>query len=123
TSAVLAAELDLQFFEPAAIRRFSEIEKFPAVTRDIAMIVPAETPHAQIARIISSANEPLLTRCDVFDFFIDPDGEKVPAGKKSLAYSLTYRAKNRTLTVDEVNAVHTRLKERLKAELDVVFRE
>lgn len=123
SSVILAAELDLHFSERNTVRRFSEIEKFPAVTRDIAMIVPIATAHEQIAGVISEANEPLLSRCDVFDFFIDPEGDKVSAGKKSLAYSLTYRSKDRTLTVDEVNAVHTRLKERLKAELDVVFRE
>lgn len=123
SSVVLAAELDLHFAERSKVRRFSDLEKFPAVTRDIAMIVPITTSHEQIAGVISKANEPLLTRCDLFDFFIDPKGDKVPAGKKSLAYSLTYRAKDRTLKVDEVNAVHTRLKERLKSELDVILRE
>ena len=45
------------------------------------------------------------------------------AGRKSLAYSLTYRDKNRTLTHDEVNAAHDRIRERLKSELGVELRE
>jgi phenylalanyl-tRNA synthetase beta chain len=59
----------------------------------------------------------------LFDLFSDPAGSRVPAGQKSLAYSLTYRSAERTLTADEVNAAHARLKERLKAALSVSFRE
>ena len=51
------------------------------------------------------------------------DGARVPADKKSLAYSLTYRASDRTLTAEEVNAAHARLKERLTGQLGVTLRE
>ncbi|MBV8215782.1 MAG: hypothetical protein JOZ08_21405, partial [Verrucomicrobia bacterium] len=54
---------------------------------------------------------------------IDPTGQKIPADKKSLACSLTYRASDRTLTQDEVNEVHQRLKKRLVDELAVNLRE
>jgi phenylalanyl-tRNA synthetase beta chain len=59
----------------------------------------------------------------LFDVFSDPDGIKVAAGKKSLAYSLTYRSAEKTLIADEVNAAHAGLKERLKTALNVSFRE
>ena len=49
--------------------------------------------------------------------------ENIGAGRKSLAYSLTYLDKNRTLTSDEVSAAHDRIRERLKSELGVELRE
>ena len=73
--------------------------------------------------VLASAREPLLSDVELFDVFTDPRGEKIPADKKSMAYSLTYRAPDRTLTADEVNAAHARLKERVKGELGVVLRE
>jgi len=50
-------------------------------------------------------------------------GARIPADKKSVAYSLTYRSAERTLTADEVNAAHARLKDRLKSALSVTLRE
>ncbi len=82
---------------------------------------PSRTPASR--KFCASANEPLLADIQLFDLFSDPDGIRVPAGQKSLAYSLTYRSAERTLTADEVNAAHARLKERLKAALSVSFRE
>ena len=52
---------------------------------------------------------------ELFDVFTDDTGEKIAAGKKSLAYSLTYRAEDRTLRSDEVSAAHARLKTALQA--------
>jgi phenylalanyl-tRNA synthetase beta chain len=121
---VLVAEIDLSTFaaEPPR-KRFHKIGKFPAITRDIAMLAPKRVEHGHILEVLHAANEPLLARAELFDLFTDPTGEKIPADQKSLAYSLTYRSAERTLTADEVNAAHARLKERLKAELNVVFRE
>ena len=58
-----------------------------------------------------------------FDLFMDPTGAKLPADKKSVAYSLTYRAEDRTLTNEEVNAAHARVKQKLTDALAVQFRE
>ncbi len=124
-TAVLVAEIDLSAFPAEAVARnkFIEIDKYPAVARDIAMIVPAEVQHGQVADLLRKANEPLLVNVELFDVFTDPTGKKVASDQKSVAYSLTYRAKDRTLTAEEVNAAHARLKERLKTELNVSFRE
>ncbi len=102
---------------------YREIPRFPAVTRDIALLAPETITHERITTILRVANEPLLAGVELFDLFTDPSGEKIAIGKKSLAYSLTYRAAEKTLTADEVNAAHNRLKERLKSELGVQFRE
>lgn len=104
-------------------KKYSEIPKFPAVTRDIALILPQEVQHAKVMTVIQSAREPLLADVALFDVFTDDSGEKVPKGQKSLAYSLTFRSNERTLTAEEVNAAHARLKDCLRAELNVTFRE
>ncbi|MDD5349275.1 MAG: phenylalanine--tRNA ligase subunit beta [Chthoniobacteraceae bacterium] len=124
TGPVLVAEINLDAFDPApASGRFGGLPKFPAVTRDIAMIVPVAVPHAQIEAVLRSANESLLAGIELFDVFTDPKGEKIPADQKSVAYALTYRCAERTLTAEEVAQAHQRLKERLKAELAVSLRE
>ena len=121
---VAVFELDLASCALRAIpAHIVPIPRFPAVTRDIAIIVDAAATHTRIEEIFRDAKEPLLADIALFDLFSDPDGIRVPAGQKSIAYSLTYRSPERTLIADEVNAAHARLKERLKAALNVSFRE
>jgi phenylalanyl-tRNA synthetase beta chain len=104
-------------------KAFREIERFPAVTRDIAMIVPEKLTHAEILRTIGEPREPLLESVELFDLFEGQEGTASGASGKSLAYRLTYRDKNRTLTNEEVTAAHARIRERLKRELGVTLRE
>ncbi len=104
-------------------KKFRELEKFPAVRRDIAMIVPEKTTHAEILAVIEGAKEPLLEGVELFDLFSGKQAESFGAARKSLAYSLTYRDKNRTLTNDEVSVIHARIRERLKRELAAELRE
>ena len=122
---VLVAELDADALQVDATRevRFTPLPRFPAVARDIAMLADLALPHAKIAETISAAREPLLIAAAPFDLFVDPNGVKLPADKKSVAYSLTYRAEDRTLTNEEVNAAHTRVKQKLTDVLAVQFRE
>jgi phenylalanyl-tRNA synthetase beta chain len=124
---VLFAEIDLTALAKAestsVAKRYNEIPRFPAVTRDIAMLVPLELAHETITSSLASAKEPLLAGTELFDVFVDPSGAKIPADKKSLAYSLTYRSVERTLTADEVNAAHAKLKQKLVSECGVALRE
>jgi len=121
---VLFAEVDLGALPAAsAAQRYREVPRFPATARDIALLAPLALGHAQVISTLHAAKEPLLAKVELFDVFTDPTGAKVPADMKSLAYSLTYRSAERTLTADEVNAAHAKLKERLKAELAVSLRE
>lgn len=121
---VLVAELDADALRNVDREiRFMALPRFPAVTRDIAMLADRTLPHARIAETISSAREPLLIAAAPFDLFVDPSGVKLPAEKKSVAYTLTYRAEDRTLTNEEVNAAHTRVKQKLTDVLAVQFRE
>jgi phenylalanyl-tRNA synthetase beta chain len=124
---VLFAEIDLTALakaESASVaKRYNEIPRFPAVTRDIAMLAPLELTHEKITSSLTAAKEPLLAGTELFDVFVDPSGAKIPSDKKSLAYSLTYRSAERTLTADEVNAAHAKLKQKLVSECGVALRE
>ncbi len=124
---VLFIEVDLAALwkatAPDSARKYREIARFPSTSRDIAMLVPLTLSHAAISAVLAKAKEPLLAEVELFDVFTDATGAKVPADKKSLAYSLTYRSAERTLTADEVNAAHSRLKKRLTEELAVALRE
>jgi phenylalanyl-tRNA synthetase beta chain len=122
---VLVAEIDLRRVAQAKqhAKPFKEIDRYPEVTRDIAMFVGPQVTHAEVLAAIASANEPLLEKVELFDLFMENDGKKTPDLKKSLAYSLTYRDKNRTLTSEEVSAVHARIRERLRNDVGAELRE
>ena len=87
------------------------------------MIVPEKLTHAEILRGIEEPAEPLLESVQLFDLFTTKEGADPTGSGKSLAYRLTYRAKNRTLTNEEVTAAHAKIRERLKRELGVTLRE
>jgi phenylalanyl-tRNA synthetase beta chain len=122
-SAVVVAEVELPAVASRSLFKLKPLERFPAVTRDIAFVAPRSMHWAEVVATLNSARESLLVDVQVFDLFVDPTGQKIPADKKSLACSLTYRASDRTLTQDEVNEAHQRLKKRLVDELDVTLRE
>ncbi|HEX7518517.1 MAG TPA: phenylalanine--tRNA ligase subunit beta [Chthoniobacterales bacterium] len=122
---VFVAQVDVDSIREFAKHtpRFSEVEKYPAVSRDIAMIVPEKLSHVEIMAAIEGAREPLLTTIELFDLFSGKEAAGLGAGKKSLAYTLTYRDKTRTLTNDEITVVHAKIRERLQRELGVELRE
>jgi phenylalanyl-tRNA synthetase beta chain len=124
THPVLFAELNIDSVAHLGSgQTFREIDKFPAVTRDIAMIVPENLSHEKVLATIVGANEPLLASIELFDVFSGGEGKNFGAEKKSLAYALTYRDKTRTLTNDEITVVHAKIRERLQRELGVELRE
>ncbi len=123
TKPVLVAELSLDMLR--MLRRtptFHEIPKFPQVVRDIAAVCPIGLPYGDIESELWNANEKLLARIEVFDVFTDSSGKILPPDRKSIAISLTFRARERTLESEEVNAACERLKQQLKARLAVDFR-
>ena len=121
---VFIAELDLDRFPMGgSAKKYRELDRYPAITRDIAMIVPEKLTHAEILRAIENPSEPLLESVQLFDLFTTKEGADSTTSRKSLAYRLTYRAKNRTLTNEEVTTAHAKIRERLKRELGVTLRE
>ena len=117
---VLVAELDLALLQQAVgtgfkeASRFGALPKFPAVRRDLALLLEASVPYSAIEQALLGAKEELLSGTTPFDIFNDPKGEKVPAGKKSLAVALTFQHADRTLTTEEVNEAVTRIVTRLR---------
>jgi phenylalanyl-tRNA synthetase beta chain len=93
------------------------------VTRDIAAVLPRALGFGEVERVVRAADEPLLAGIAPFDIFTDDTGTKLAADRKSLAFSLTFRSSERTLTTDEVNASCDRLKGRLREQLGIEFRE
>jgi phenylalanyl-tRNA synthetase beta chain len=122
SGAVLLAEIDVDLVleQQTTAKRFREIDRFPAITRDIAMIVPEGVTHEKIENVIRDAQEPLLESVQLFDLFA---GSEIGPARKSLAYSLTYRDRVRTLTNEEVTAAHAKIRERLQREIRAELRE
>lgn len=96
------------------------IPAYPAVKRDVAIIVAESVRHEDVLKIIHENAPPELTAVNLFDIF---KGEVIGEGKKSLAYTLVYRSHERTLTDEEANRFHESLKAVLKSELSAEIRE
>jgi len=100
--AAVGFELDLAALVAAAgagEETFEDVTGFPAVNQDIAIVIPAEVPAAELRAAVLDAGGELLRSAEVFDLY---EGEQVGAGKKSLALRLEFRAADRTLTDEEV---------------------
>ncbi|EEQ56747.1 phenylalanine--tRNA ligase, beta subunit [Clostridiales bacterium 1_7_47FAA] len=87
-------------------RKYTGIAKFPAVTRDISMVVPKDILVGQIEDIIEQRGGRFLESYKLFDIY---EGAQVLAGHKSVAYSITFRAKDHTLEDKEVSAVMNKI--------------
>jgi phenylalanyl-tRNA synthetase beta chain len=122
---VFVAELhaDLLLKPEQAAQKFRELDRYPSITRDIAMIVPEEISHVKVLRAIEEPKEPLLESVALFDLFAGESAAALGAARKSLAYRLTYRDRSRTLTSEEVSAVHAKIRERLQRDLGAELRE
>jgi phenylalanyl-tRNA synthetase beta chain len=100
----------------AARRRYTDFSLYPAALRDLALVVDAATPADDVGRALTRIGRTLvrgdfsLESANVFDVY---EGEDLPPGTKSLAFSLVFRAARRTLTADEVNAVFTGIQNEL----------
>lgn len=81
---------------------FKQLPKYPATTRDIAMLVKEDVLVGQIEKTISERSGKLLEKAQLFDVY---QGKQIEAGHKSVAYKLTFRAEDRTLTDEEVQKV------------------
>jgi phenylalanyl-tRNA synthetase beta chain len=105
-------ELDFEKLLEYAPRRItiSALPRFPAVERDVALVVDRDFAAQQVIDWIEDFGEALIEHVEIFDRYL---GAPVPEGKKSLAYKISYRAEDRTLTDAEINVLHQKLVERL----------
>ena len=93
-------------------RKYTGIAKYPAVTRDISMVVPKEILVGQIEEIIEKKGGAYLESYHLFDLY---EGEQIKAGFKSVAYSIVFRAKDKTLSDTEVTEAMDRILKGLEA--------
>lgn len=118
---VLELNLDLlaEALSLADKAQYEKISAFPEVIRDLAFTVDQSMTHAQIVAVLHKADS-LIKKVELFDFY---QGEKLPPGKKSLAYHLTIADPEKTLTSEEVEAVVKKagdlLKKKIKAEIRI----
>jgi phenylalanyl-tRNA synthetase beta chain len=85
---------------------YKPIPKYPPVERDIAVIVDEDITVSEIENIIKIFSSELIEKVSVFDVY---KGKNIPEGKKSLAFNIIYRSRNRTLIEDEIERIHTSL--------------
>ena len=101
-------------------KKYVEVPKFPAVERDIAMIVNEDVEVGQIEKIISKKAKKILESIKLFDIYRD---EKIGIGKKSVAYSLIFRDKKKTLSDSEITSVMDGIVAELEKTLGATLRK
>jgi len=111
---VCLIEIDLErlLTRPIGEKKYTPIYRFPAVSRDIALVMDEQTSYRQVESIIRSF--PLVTEVTLFDLYT---GEQIPQGKKSFAIRIVYQSPEHTLTDDEVNQVQQKMLDKLSQEL------
>lgn len=100
-------------------RRYRQLPRFPAVQRDVAFIVPNAVAAVDAAAVIRRFAGDWLRDVQLFDVY---DGKGIAPGHRSLAFTLEYRAEDRTLTDGEVDQVHAAVRDALVRELGAVLR-
>ena len=103
--------------EARLVPQHRPIPRFPAVLRDLAVVVDDRTPAAAVEAVVRA--EPLVESVTLFDVY---RGAPLPAGKKNLALAISYRAADRTLTDAEADAAHARIVKRLGESLGAELR-
>ncbi|MEG0050941.1 MAG: phenylalanine--tRNA ligase subunit beta [Terrisporobacter sp.] len=118
---VYLAELDLDLIFDNSDRTiiYNPLPKYPSTSRDIALLVKEDVIVKQIEDIIKTNGEDILEGYNLFDVY---KGSQIADGYKSIAYSITYRSKDKTLTDDDVNKVHQNIIRELEEKLDAKLR-
>jgi phenylalanyl-tRNA synthetase beta chain len=93
--------------------------RFPAVQRDLALLIDQSVTAAEVSLTIAAHKNKLLKEWHVFDFY---QGGSIAPGKKSIAYRLTFQSDERTLTDSEVNKIHDRLLDSLREQIGAELR-
>ncbi len=120
-SRAYVAELSLDSIIPhvRCQRRVDKLPRYPAITRDLALVAPDTVPGQRILEVMRVAGGDIVKEIALFDVY---QGRQIPAGYRSLAYSILYQAEDRTLTDSEVEAAEEGIIARLEAELGITRR-
>lgn len=115
------AELDLDalFEASTTVKTYKPLPKFPAVTRDIALLCDDSILVAEIEETIRKAGGNLVEKVQLFDIY---KGAQIPEGKKSIAYAIAYRDEKKTLEDKDISKVHDKILKALEHKLGAVLR-
>lgn len=115
------AELDLDslFEASTTVKSYKPLPKFPAVTRDIALLCDDSILVAEIEETIRKAGGNLVEKVQLFDIY---KGAQIPEGKKSIAYAIAYRDEKKTLEDKDISKVHDKILKALEHKLGAVLR-
>jgi phenylalanyl-tRNA synthetase beta chain len=119
-SEIICFEIERAALQNAKIREFKAFSKYPAVSRDIAMLVDYNLPAATIESFIQNTCGILLKEIIIFDVFA---GKNVPEGKKSIALSLIFQDDQQTLNVEVVNDLLKELVDKLQSKFGAELRQ
>jgi phenylalanyl-tRNA synthetase beta chain len=100
-------------------KKYGPFSRYPAVHRDLALIVDAMVTAEQISSAIAGFKNKLLKQWHIFDCY---QGKSIESGKKSIAFRMTFQSDERTLTDSEVNKIHDKLLNSLRKQLGVELR-
>jgi len=100
-------------------KKYRAIPKYPAVERDIAVLVKDEVTSYQIEEVVKRIGRPLLESVKMFDMY---KGKQITEGYKSVAYALVFRAEDRTLVDEEVNKIFNKILKTLEEEIGAQLR-
>ncbi|MBR0574872.1 phenylalanine--tRNA ligase subunit beta [Proteiniclasticum sp. BAD-10] len=115
----LELDVELLFASASITKKYTEIPKYPSVTRDLAVLVDDSVLVQDLEKIFSKQGGSLLESYALFDVY---KGAQLPPGKKSVAYNLVYRNKEKTLTDKDVAKVHDKIVRSLEYQLGAVLR-
>ena len=99
--------------------KFTEVPRFPAVSRDLALLVDNSVEFAQIEQIARQTEKKLLKKVELFDVY---EGEKLPAGKKSYAVNFILQDEEKTMGDKQIDAIMSKLIQNLKKQLNAELR-
>ncbi|MFA9397578.1 MAG: phenylalanine--tRNA ligase subunit beta [Clostridiaceae bacterium] len=116
---IAEVNLDIIYKNASLDNKYRPLPKFPAVTRDIAFLVDDEILVSDIYSIMKKKGGNIVESIKLFDVY---KGKQIPDGKKSIAYSIVYRAENKTLTDKEVNKVHSKILSSLEYQIGAELR-
>jgi phenylalanyl-tRNA synthetase beta chain len=116
---VYVAELHVANLAPRRVKRFESLPRFPKVRRDISFLIDRTVEVGKLDGAIRKAGGELLTAADVFDVY---EGEKLPPGTKSVAFSLEVMSRQKTLTDSEIETVVRQVVQALEQEFGAILR-
>lgn len=118
---IYLAEIDLTILSQLKpkIKHYNAITEFPPIKRDLALLIPKSIHYSEVEKIISQVAGNLLERAQLFDVY---EGKNIPFNMRSVAVSLTFRAKDRTLKSEEIDVIINKIIDESKNKLQASLR-